>query len=59
MSNLPKTYKALRQEVKGKPFVLVDVEMKKPGDGEIVVKVSEDSLLTARKGRRDVVVEQP
>jgi len=37
--SLPKTYKALRQTEKGKPFDLIDVEMKQPQAGQVVVKV--------------------
>lgn len=37
--SLPKTYKALQQKEKGKPFELIEVEMKQPEKRQIVVKV--------------------
>ena len=37
--SLPKSYKALQQKEKGKPFDLIDVELKEPKEGYVVVKV--------------------
>lgn len=37
--SLPKTYKAVQQKEKGKPFEMIDVEMKEPGKRQVVVKV--------------------
>ncbi|KAG7531632.1 hypothetical protein FFLO_04216 [Filobasidium floriforme] len=37
--SLPKTYKALQQKEKGKPFEMIDVEMKQPEKRQVVVKV--------------------
>jgi D-arabinose 1-dehydrogenase-like Zn-dependent alcohol dehydrogenase len=37
--SLPKTYKALLQREKGKPFEMIDVEMKEPKPSQVVVKV--------------------
>lgn len=39
MTPLPKTYKAAVFEEKGKPLVIKDIELKKPEDGQILVKV--------------------
>lgn len=39
IANLPKTYKAALQKEAGKPFEFIDVEMKEPGPGKVLVKV--------------------
>lgn len=39
IANLPKTYTAAVQKEAGKPFEFVDVEMKEPGAGKVLVKV--------------------
>lgn len=38
-SSLPKSYKAAVFEKKGQPLTFKDVELKEPGDGEILIKV--------------------
>ena len=38
-SSLPKSYKAAVFEKKGQPLTFKDVELKGPGDGEILIKV--------------------
>lgn len=37
--SLPKTYKAWQVEKAGAPFVLKELELKKPGPGQVLVKV--------------------
>jgi hypothetical protein len=37
--SLPKTYKALQQKEKGKPFEMIDVDLEEPKAGYLVVKV--------------------
>jgi hypothetical protein len=39
IANLPKTYTAAVQKEAGEPFEFVDVEMKEPGAGKVLVKV--------------------
>jgi len=39
MTTLPKTYKAARLEKANSPLVFKDVELKAPGEGEVLVKV--------------------
>jgi hypothetical protein len=46
IANLPKTYKAALQKEAGKPFEFIDVEMKEPGPGKVLVKVSPAVFVT-------------
>jgi NADPH-dependent curcumin reductase CurA len=39
INNLPKTFKAMQASDAGQPFKMVEVEMKMPARGEILVKV--------------------
>lgn len=39
MTSLPSTYKAAIVEAPGAPFKIVDIAMKKPGPGQVLVKV--------------------
>ena len=43
-SSLPRTYKAAVFEKKGEPLVFKDVDLKEPGEGEILIKVEANGI---------------
>ena len=51
--SLPKTYKAVVIPEAGGEYNLKEVELKQPGEGEIVVKVSHCGVCSSDHGARD------